>query len=331
MTIEKMKIHKSKPSFYKKDWQGFAIRKLNNELEFENYIDYETRNESTLKIIANSLKKHLVRDFDWILVNTSDRDDFKWLIRRKISSNKVIDDLDQSYNFISTCHSVDFKTGCPHFPSAPDFVYDHWRQTGLADYEETCAAVKMVGAPLTPMLGWRGAQTHESRKALVALDDKKNFDCEFIAWDRTNPEKLTAKNFLSFEEQVKKWRFLIDVEGNGYSGRLKLLLHCPRLIFIQDRKYKEDFCESLIPWRHYIPVKNDFSDLQKSIDLINRSPVLENFIISEANTFANQVLTRSAAEKRWAHVLELSALDCEENFRARREPFINNIIKWLRG
>ena len=117
----------------------------------------------------------------------------------------------------------------------------------MDDYEATCARVSGLGPAQTNMLGWRGANTHPSRIPLVALNDKAIFDTEFIVWDRTNPNKLQASNFLSFEEQVARWRFLIDVEGNGYSARLKLLLRCPRVVFIQDRPHKEDFSPTWCP------------------------------------------------------------------------------------
>jgi Glycosyl transferase family 90 len=315
-------MDKLPPKFTKKGWQGFSIRKVNNQLEFNNYIDYETRNESVFKLIKSALEEYSISDFEWILINTSDRDDFSWLTRRKNLAGKIKDDANNLYNYISTCHSKFFRSGF-RFLSAPDFVYDHWKQTGLDDYEDTCTAVRSVGPAATQMLGWRGAETHENRKKLVSLDDKVKFDCEFINWNRSNPEKLTAKNFLTFQEQVEKWRFLIDIEGNGYSGRLKLLLHCPRVIFIQERKYKEDFFESLIPWRHYVPVKNDFSDLKDNIEIILKSKYLENTIIAEANLFASNFLTRNAARMRWAHVLELHALDCmNEEYKSQ-----NHLIK----
>lgn len=174
-------------------------------------------------------------------------------------------------------------------------------------------------------MGWRGANTHKNRRNLVALNDKLKFDCEFVTWDRTNPEKLTATNFLSFEEQVSNWRFLIDIEGNGYSGRLKLLLNCPRVVFIQERKYKEDFQESLVPWRHFVPVKNDFSDLEENLSRLLKSSNLERSIIDEANIFASNFLTRESAERRWANILEyysiISSESITSNFSRRYFPY----------
>ena len=38
--------------------------------------------------------------------------------------------------------------------------------------------------------------------------------------------------FKTLAEQVARFRYLIDIQGKGYSSRLKLLLHSGRPIFI---------------------------------------------------------------------------------------------------
>ncbi len=81
------------PIFTKKGWQGFAIRKFQNTIQTVNYIEYETRNSSTIAIIKNGITKNNTSDFGWILVNTSDRDDFSWLSKRRVAHDIVIDDV----------------------------------------------------------------------------------------------------------------------------------------------------------------------------------------------------------------------------------------------
>lgn len=283
-------------------WEGFAFRKFAGTLLYHPYLSIETRNQSTFQLIFKGLARYPSPDFDWILVNTSDRDDFPWLTARSAGQGWIRGDDGRLHRCFSTCYA----SGGPNSAadSGPDFVYDHWKQTGLDDFEAACAAVQSIGPPQTPMLGWRGATTHSGRKALVALDDKVSFDCEFIHWDRTNPHRLTASNFLSFEEQVSRWRFLIDVEGNGYSGRLKLLLRCPRVVFIQERRYREDFFIHLVPWLHYVPVRNDFADLAENLMRLRTDPGLEQLILDAAKAFSNSFLTRSAAERRWAYLIK---------------------------
>jgi len=53
--------------------------------------------------------------------------------------------------------------------------------------------------------------------------------------------------------------------GNGYLGRLKYLLFSKRLILLVDRNYIEYFHNELIPYKHYITVKMDLSDLLEKV------------------------------------------------------------------
>src|SRR6266481_1107819 len=72
------------------------------------------------------------------------------------------------------------------------------------------------------MLGWRGAASHPNRNILVNLNNNMDIDAEFIRWDRSNPDRLTCVNYVSLPDHPKKWRYMIDIEGAGYSARLKL-------------------------------------------------------------------------------------------------------------
>ena len=114
---------------------------------------------------------------------------------------------------------------------------------------------------------------------------------------------MKAKNFISFHEQIERWRYLIDVEGTGYSGRFKLLLNSPRLVFLQDRPHKEDFFQYLVPWSHYVPVKRDLSDLRANLATIKSDPQLEKSIIENAREFSRKYLSRASALQRWSDLL----------------------------
>lgn len=281
-------------------FEGFAFAKIGGTLYYKAFATFETRNPSTFQLIFKGLARYEVPDFDWILVNTADRDDFDWMMKMVDEHRRIVGADGRRYKFFSCCYGSEET----YVDAAPDFAYDHWKQTGMDDYEETCARVASIGPAQTNMLGWRGANTHPGRIPLVALNDKQVFDTEFIVWDRTNPQKLQATNFLSFEDQVARWRFLIDAEGNGYSARLKLLLRCPRVVFIQERPYRDDFFPHLVPWQHYVPVKRDFSDLRQNLLAVLKDPALERLIIDSAREFSQAYLTRAAAERRWAHKIK---------------------------
>jgi hypothetical protein len=97
---------------------------------------------------------------------------------------------------------------------------------------------------------------------------------------------------------------MIDVEGHGYSGRLKLLLHTKRVVLMQNRPWHEWFYAYIEPFRHYVPVAQDMSDLVERIEWLRTNPKLETEIAGEAQHFAQTRLTRSAAVATWARLLE---------------------------
>src|SRR5690606_31933673 len=111
-------------------------------------------------------------------------------------------------------------------------------------------------------------------------------------------------SFMTMEDQVAKYRYMIDVEGLGYSGRLKLFLHAHRALLMLDRPYKEYFYDEMEAFRHYIPVGRYGSDVLERIDWLRSNPRREAEIINEAQEFARRRLTRQKAIESWAKLLE---------------------------
>jgi hypothetical protein len=272
------------PDFAK--FEGFGVQLAGGDLHIKNFRSYESRNDSMIKLLSVAIARYRVQDFSWVVFATGDFSPFESPVAR------IIDDKGEGY----ACFT--FSTRCENWAETiPDFVFNHWRETGLDDYEQCRSRLARIGAqpPTTDMLGWRGARTHQSRDKLVSLDDKLQFDCEYVDWDRSDPSKLTAINFLSLEHQVERWRYLLDIRGRGYSGRLKLFLASRRLVFVQDRPDKEFFFEGLRPWVHYVPVSSDLGDLQSSLDTIKSRPSLEREIVHNAAEFSEKYLSRDFA------------------------------------
>ncbi|KAJ7601127.1 glycosyl transferase family 90-domain-containing protein [Mycena floridula] len=56
------------------------------------------------------------------------------------------------------------------------------------------------------------------------------------------------------------YRYVLDVDGNGWSGRFKRLMTSKAVIF-KSTVYPEWYTERIAPWLHYVPVQVDLSDL----------------------------------------------------------------------
>ena len=73
-----------------------------------------------------------------------------------------------------------------------------------------------------------------------------------------------SKKINKFE--FSKYKYLLNIEGNGHAYRKSYLFYCKSLVLNVESKFKSWFDDLLIPYEHFIPVKNDLSDL---IEIIN--------------------------------------------------------------
>ena len=275
------------PSITTPPFSGFAVRKKDDSLSFVDGRNYESRNEHTKRIISDVVGIHRVPDFDWVLVNTDDMDLYKTFFGYKVLCFSTADD--------------------DYSQAVPDYTFSGGPEVGINDYGEACNVMEASGNGIheTDALGWRGALTHINRRLLVQFHDGIDFDTLYIDWDYAKgvPDNRVCPNFVSLTDHPRRWRFLMDVEAYGWSGRLKFLFFSNRVVFLHDRPYREWYFPLLKPWVHYVPVKRDMSDLRDNLARVKGDRGLEESIRSNAMDFAKKNLTRGKAYERWAEVL----------------------------
>ncbi|KIL62815.1 glycosyltransferase family 90 protein [Amanita muscaria Koide BX008] len=64
--------------------------------------------------------------------------------------------------------------------------------------------------------------------------------------------------------EAGRYKYVIDVDGNGWSGRFKRLMTSHALIF-KSTVYPEWYMDRVAPWLHYVPIKVDLSDLHDAL------------------------------------------------------------------
>jgi len=190
----------------------------------------------------------------------------------------------------------------------PDFSFVNWKETGMDDYEKTCLQISEAGKNSYPFdkVFWIGnVKTHISRQYLcdlAAIDSR----IEAIGMNWSSNKSIgcsqKADKYVSLVDHTK-YRYLIDVQGRGWSARTKVLFFSHRPVFLVDRKYKEYWYEWIEPYYHYIPVKEDLSDLVKQIDWAETHPTECQMIADNAYLFAIENLTREAAIKYLSNLL----------------------------
>mgnify|MGYP003123961155 CR=1 FL=1 len=232
---------------------------------------YESRGDSFEKLVRASLEKYPVDNEFSITVGMSDRK--------------------------SSC-DYDFHTDCKDYDRCfPDPFFHSWPETGMRDYSELVKSFR-DNEPNTNKIGWVGNKwTHPDRiEAFAKALDINCCDFREISWVRDGEDYSKATSgYMSYQDQIDEWKYLIDLPANGWSGRTKVLMSSPRILFIVEQEYEEFWHKELEPWKHYVPVKRDVSDLEENYNKIESDPGLQDYIKKNQREFAKKHLTQESA------------------------------------
>jgi hypothetical protein len=193
----------------------------------------------------------------------------------------------------------------------PDFNYHAWPQVGVMDYAATIKEIDTAGRldPLLQKVGWIGnTDTCPTRKVLckIGAENPNLFDTFSMKWlEGSIP--FGGTKFISMQDLAKTYAALLDIEGAGYSGRLKHLLWSHRPLLLVDRPHWEFFFEFLKPWEHYVPVARDLSDLVEKAKWVFDNYEEAKRIGERAYAFAQEYLTQEAAFKKWDEIVRSHA------------------------
>ncbi|KAL4220213.1 Protein O-glucosyltransferase 2 [Mactra antiquata] len=133
----------------------------------------------------------------------------------------------------------------------------------------------VVGNSVTPWenkteVGYfRGQDSSQGRLDLVMLSKKypEYIDAKFYLLLKVEHD---VEKYGEIVEHVQffnffKYKYQINIDGYVAAYRLPLLLAGDSVVFKQDSEYYEHFLLDLQPYVHYIPFKNDLSDLIEKI------------------------------------------------------------------
>jgi hypothetical protein len=178
--------------------------------------------------------------------------------------------------------------------------YRHWNQTNFEDvkkYDKTFR--KKINKAV-----WRGSstgfiETKGSRFDLV----KKYFnhhkiDVGFskIVQNKDKYQKY-LKNNMTIKDQLN-YKFIISVEGNDVASGLKWQLLSNSIVLMRKPTIESWLMEfRLRPYVHYVPLKDDFSDIEEQINWCNNNYERCLDIINRSKTYMEQFLNLKKEEK----------------------------------
>lgn len=148
------------------------------------------------------------------------------------------------------------------FPDSYSFA---WPQVGIPSVQDLSLQMFERGQlpPKDQRVVWLGVITHPNRRVFLERcrlpDLADRVDAREVIW--SNP----YRPLLSLPDHAD-YKYLIDIEGAGWSARIKYLLCAGRPTFITERPFWDWVTWDLVPWKHYIPVARDCSDLLEKMD-----------------------------------------------------------------
>lgn len=72
-------------------------------------------------------------------------------------------------------------------------------------------------------------------------------------------------------KEAGNYKYVLDVDGNGWSGRFKRLITSNALVF-KSTIFPEWFGDRVAPWVHYVPIQTDLSDLYDALIFFRGDP-----------------------------------------------------------
>ncbi|MGE4512896.1 MAG: glycosyl transferase family 90 [Chryseobacterium sp.] len=251
----------------------------------ENHNSFQTRAESSLKQILDAIAMGVPEKEIIFSLHTGDfpvkkpvKGDFYYCCERK-------EDLDFVF---------------------PDFIFDHWKQAGIPSFGNTVSEISEAAKQPYDYkrILWIGnVQTNIIREKIIQYSEK--FPDLIEAYDTCVDQVVDGKKdipYISLKDHTK-YKYLIDIEGRGYSGRIKMLLFTKRLLFIQERQWKSYYHFELEPYKHFIPVKNDLSDLIQQIEFTESQG--ENYYDNITQNAYNFAVENLRYEKAVARIQKL--------------------------
>lgn len=172
-----------------------------------------------------------------------------------------------------------------------------WPQVGIPNAEQMMDEMLVDDSPFeSEKIFWIGADTHASRRKLCEIGRMHPdlFDVEMMEWDRKALGGQRSKTRQVSIPDHRKFKYLVDCPGYGYSARVKWLLATGRPVFMVERPVVEHWHDEMQPWVHFVPVAADLSDLLANHARLEADPTLYESIGKNARQFAWEKLTVTA-------------------------------------
>ncbi|XP_012731301.2 protein O-glucosyltransferase 1 [Fundulus heteroclitus] len=155
---------------------------------------------------------------------------------------------------------------------------------------------------------FRGSRTSPERDPLILLSREAPdlVDAEYTKNQAWKSEKDTLGRPPAKEIPLVdhcKYKYLFNFRGVAASFRFKHLFLCGSLVFHVGDEWLEFFYPQLKPWVHYIPVKQDLSDVRELLQFVKENDAVAQEIASRGQEFILNHLQMEDVSCYWERLL----------------------------
>ncbi len=277
------------------------FRRAADRLDVEDLGGFQNRNASVTALVRAAFQVHRARipEGDWAFgVYTGD------------DVSHVADSVRHHGFPVFAFARSKFVPGVLSFPC---FSFHAWIEAGIRSYSDSVHAILMasVTPPVSQRCFWIGnIDTHKLREFLylTSLNHPDLADFRPMNWVGRAGEdgRLAASHYVSLPDHAAH-ALLLDIRGNGYSGRRKFLLHAGRPLLVVDGEFTEYWAERLVPWVHYVPVADHGHNLFETIEHLRQNPGLCEVIGRQGQLYALEHAQLSGALERIVELIDYAA------------------------
>lgn len=148
------------------------------------------------------------------------------------------------------------------------------------------------------------SDTNQRLKALELAEKNPTYlDVGFVKWNTRVRKHISSKYLqiidrqtyptvspISLQNQTDTYKYILTLEGHVAAYRLSYELSSGSLIILAESKWMMWYSNLLQPFVHYVPVKNDLSDLIKTIEWCRNNDDKCQKIVANAQDFYNKYL-----------------------------------------
>ena len=89
-------------------------------------------------------------------------------------------------------------------------------------------------------------------------------------------------------EDMLKFKYHILIDGNDWASSLSWVLLNDCVAFMPEITYESIFTINLVPWKHYVPIRRDFEDLEEKIKYMINNDNLAKQISANSSLYMKQ-------------------------------------------